>query len=274
MSRSASTWSPWRSTCAPSDVPVQRTLCRRHGALICLRGDRGPVLRAVRWDTPGVNLAEHRASALLLDMDGVLVDSTDAVTRDWGQWARRRGLDPEDVLALGHGAPSRDVVAHFVAADEVDDEASWVESLALNSEAEIALPGALKALSQTLLLVAVVTSATRDVAVRRLARAGLPIPAVLVTADDVARGKPDPEPYLRAARLLKVEPADCVAIEDTPMGLTSIRRAGAFPIAVTTTFDASQLTKADVVLGSLSQLQILGNGVAWPLDETPARRAT
>jgi len=111
--------------------------------------------------------------------------------------------------------------------------------------------------------VAVVTSATRDVARLRLTRAGLPVPAVLVAADDVVRGKPDPLPYLRAAQLLNVPATDCVAVEDTPAGLTSIRAAGAKPLALLTTHRADELSEALALLADLRSLRVLPDGVAW-----------
>jgi phosphoglycolate phosphatase-like HAD superfamily hydrolase len=126
-------------------------------------------------------------------MDGVLVDSTGSVEMHWSQWAARRRLDREQVLGFAHGSPSREVVARFVAAEDVAEdvaeEAAWVEGLALDGPPERALPGALEALTQRHLPVAVVTSATRHVARVRLQRAGLPVPAVLVGADDVASGQ-------------------------------------------------------------------------------------
>lgn len=204
-----------------------------------------------------------RASALLLDMDGVLVDSTAMVEAHWTRWARRRGIDPAEVLVHAHGTPSRDVVARFVAAGEVAAEASWVEELALEPAEERALPGALEVLAQELLPLAVVTSATREIARVRLRRAGLPLAGVLVTADDVERGKPDPEPYLRAAAALRVEPSACVAIEDTPAGLAAIEAAGAIPLAVLTTHTAPQLHAAVALLPDLAALRVSATGVAW-----------
>ena len=101
------------------------------------------------------------AKAILLDMDGVLVDSTALVEEHWSQWAERRGLDASTVLRFAHGSPSRDVVGRFVPADEVRAEAAWVEDLALQPADEVALPGASAVLTQRVLPVAVVTSATR-----------------------------------------------------------------------------------------------------------------
>jgi sugar-phosphatase len=200
---------------------------------------------------------------LLLDMDGVLVDSTGAVERHWARWAERRGVSLAAVLELGHGSPSREVVAQFVPAEEVQAEADWVEDLVLEETEEFALPGALAALSQTLLPVAVVTSATAQTARVRLGRAGLPMPAVVVSADDVRRGKPDPEPYRLGATRLGVDPSYCVGVDDTAAGLASILGAGAVPIGVHTTYPASVLAAAVAVLPNLASLTITSSGIAW-----------
>jgi sugar-phosphatase len=212
------------------------------------------------------------AKAVLLDMDGVLVDSAELVQKHWSQWAERRGLDTHTVLGFAHGSPSREVVARFVPAQEVAIEAAWVEGLALHPTTdEVALPGALAMLTQRVLPVAVVTSATRTVARLRLTRAGLPVPAVLIGADDVVRGKPDPLPYLRAAQLLNVAASTCVAVEDTPAGLTSIRAAGAMPLALLTTHGAKELSDALALLTDLRSLQVLPTGVAWNSGENLLR---
>lgn len=202
------------------------------------------------------------AGALLLDMDGVLVDSTTMVEANWSRWARRRGLGIQDVLEFAHGSPSRDVVARFVPPDEVTAEAAWVEELALEPTSESALPGALAALTQQRLPVAVVTSATGEVARVRLRRAGLPLPPVLVSADDVERGKPDPQPYLRAAEALGIEPARCVGVEDTPAGLAALRAAGAVPLGLLTTHRAEQLSDAASLVRDLAALHIDATGVS------------
>jgi sugar-phosphatase len=200
---------------------------------------------------------------LLLDMDGVLVDSSGAVDDHWSQWAERRGIDRDAVLAIAHGSPTKDVVARFVAADEVAAETAWVEGLELGMDTEHALPGALAAMTQRQLPVAVVTSASRAVALARLRRAGLPGATVLVSADDVRHGKPDAEPYQRAARLLAVPIADCVGIEDSPAGLASLQAAGASALAVSTTYPPARLRNAVAVLANLAALRYDDRAITW-----------
>jgi len=224
----------------------------------------------VNWDDVGVDehlIVRVSAKAVLLDMDGVLVDSTGLVEKHWSQWAERRGLDAATVLRFAHGSPSREVVARFVSAEDVPVEAAWVDDLALRPTDEVPLPGARAVLTQRVLPVAVVTSATHAVARLRLTRAGLPVPAVLIGADDVARGKPDPLPYLRAAQLLQVPASDCVAVEDTPAGLASIRAAGAKPLALLTSHRADELSDALALLADLRSLRVLPAGVGWDREE-------
>jgi mannitol-1-/sugar-/sorbitol-6-phosphatase len=203
------------------------------------------------------------ARALLLDMDGTLVDSTDDVEKHWTLWAERRSLDPAAVLVHAHGSPTRQTVARFVDAAEVATETAWVEELSLHTAHERALPGALALLTQRFLPVAVVTSATRAVAPVRLQRAGLPVPAVLVTADDVQRGKPDPAPYLLAAARIGVDAGDCVGVEDTPAGVASLLAAGVSALAVATTFPPADLSGATAVLADLCGLRVEPGAVTW-----------
>jgi mannitol-1-/sugar-/sorbitol-6-phosphatase len=106
----------------------------------------------------------------------------------------------------------------------------------------------------------VVTSGTRLLASARLRFCGLPVPKVLVTADDVTHGKPDPEPYLNGAERLGFDPADCLVIEDAPAGIQSARAAGMKVIGITSTYSAGALEHADAVIGKLGQIRVTANG--------------
>lgn len=101
---------------------------------------------------------------------------------------------------------------------------------------------------------AIVTSATPEIATARLRAASLPVPRVLICADDVRAGKPSPDGYLAAAAQLPVVPTDCVVVEDTPSGIEAARAAGMFAVAVTTTHTTGQLADAHLVIGSLGDL--------------------
>jgi mannitol-1-/sugar-/sorbitol-6-phosphatase len=179
---------------------------------------------------------ELRAGAVLLDMDGTLVDSTAVVERVWREFAEHVGVDPDEVIDYAHGRQSPDTVRHFVADDDVatawlvHHERTELEQL----DGIVAVPGAAEFLAALgSLPVAIVTSAPRDLAVARLGAAGLPVPAALVPAQDVTAGKPDPQGYLHAAALLGVPIEDCLVLEDAPAGLRAGLASGAAVLEVT-----------------------------------------
>jgi sugar-phosphatase len=189
---------------------------------------------------------EIRCRALLFDMDGVLVDSTPAVARVWNIWARKHGLEPDDVVRRAHGRPSIATIRELLPNGDHHAEDQAVEKAEIEDVEDIvALPGAVQLLS---LLPAdrfvVVTSATRPLAVARIQAAGLAVPKHLVTASDIRHGKPHPEPYLRGAAILGVAPADCVVIEDAPAGIQSGKAAGARVLALRTTAADDELRHA------------------------------
>jgi sugar-phosphatase len=184
-------------------------------------------------------------AAILSDLDGVLVDSGDSVERVWREWAQRRGLDPDLVVSAMHGVPSRQVIER-VAPHLGPDEAAYVDSLHAR-EPVVALDGAAELLA---LGAAVVTSCSAPLAAARLHAAGLAVPEVLVTVDDVPRGKPHPDPYLEAARRLGADPRECLVIEDAPAGIAAGRAAGCTVWAVATTHDPEELGEADAVYSS------------------------
>jgi mannitol-1-/sugar-/sorbitol-6-phosphatase len=189
-------------------------------------------------------------TVVLSDLDGVLIDSTEAIVRTWERWGRRLGLDARAVVDANHGRPARDVLAQFFAPEEVDAEAAaFEEAESTDTEGVVAMPGADAVLA--LPSVAIVTSCTVRLARARLAAAGLPEPAVLVTSDLTARGKPAPDPYLLGAERMGVDPADCIVLEDAPAGIAAGRAAGMTVWAVATTHDPGELAAADRVADRL-----------------------
>lgn len=169
-----------------------------------------------------------RAEALLLDMDGTLVHSTTEVETVWRLWCQSHRLDPEPVLAMCHGVRSREVIRALAPQLDLAREVALLDELEIQ-HAGVAEPIAgartlLGALSPARWVL--VTSASQRVARHRLASAGLPLPRLLIGAEDVVRGKPDPEPYLLAARRLGLAPADCLVFEDAPAGIRSALQAG------------------------------------------------
>lgn len=188
-----------------------------------------------------------RCSAVLFDMDGVLVDSTPAVVRVWTLWARKHGLPPEEVVRQAHGRPSLATIRELLPNSPYHEaENRDVERLEIEDIADVvALPGARRLLQDIpQSRWAVVTSATRALAEVRLSAAGLPTPQHLVTASDLQRGKPFPDPYLRGAALLQIPPADCLVVEDAATGVRSAKTAGARVLGVTTTSGVQELRSA------------------------------
>ncbi|MCX4238099.1 HAD-IA family hydrolase [Streptomyces ortus] len=172
---------------------------------------------------------------LLFDNDGVLVDSDFGVDQAWSRWARARGLSAEKVTAMVHGRRSADTVALLVS-DPGERSAALAEIDRLEIEAAAtttALPGALDLLTSLPEgSWAVVTSGVTGLARARLAAAGLPLPPVLISADDVTNGKPAPDGYLAAAARLGADPARTVVLEDAVAGARAGEAAGAYVIGV------------------------------------------
>ncbi len=201
-------------------------------------------------------------SAILFDLDGVLVDSTRAVDREWRAWAARKGVDGDAIMAIAHGVRTVEVIRRVAPHLDVEAEAAAIEDHeAHDQEGVVVMPGAVE-------LVhsipdgrwGVVTSGSRLLATNRLRFCGLPVPKTLVTSDDVTRGKPDPEPYLMGAERMGVKPADCVVIEDAPAGIQSGRAGGMKVIGMTSTYAAAALGEADVVVKRLGAIQVAANG--------------
>jgi sugar-phosphatase len=201
-----------------------------------------------------------RCRALLFDMDGVLVDSTPAVARVWTAWANRFGLDPDQVVRQAHGRPSIATIRELLPSANHRAEDQAIEKAEIEDiEDVIALPGTHELLSGLPDdRFAVVTSATRALALVRLRAAGFAIPKNLITSNDIQRGKPDPEPYLRGAQILGLSPADCIVIEDAPAGIQSGEAAGSSVIALRTTTPDSALRAAgaDWIVTDCSEISL------------------
>jgi sugar-phosphatase len=183
-------------------------------------------------------LPDRSFSAFLFDMDGTILTSIKAAERVWGQWAKGHGLDVDAFLPTIHGKRTEETIralalpgvdpvreAAFITRAEIEDVAG-IEAIAGAGAFLASLPRERWA---------IVTSAPRKLAEARIAAAGLPVPAVLVAAEDVERGKPAPDPFLLGARKLGVAPADCLVFEDTLAGLQSAASAGMASIVVTVT---------------------------------------
>jgi len=201
-------------------------------------------------------------SAILFDLDGVLVDSTGSVSRQYRLWAKKTNLDPRVVEDIPHGIRSIDVVRQLAPHLDAEAEVKKIEEMEAADRDVLVMPGAADLLrSIPDHRWCVVTSGTRYLATSRLKYANLPVPRVMVSADDVSKGKPDPEPYLSGARLLGMTASDCLVIEDAPAGILAAHAGGMRVIGLTSTYPASAL-EADVVIRKLEQIKVTSrNGV-------------
>jgi sugar-phosphatase len=177
------------------------------------------------------------AGAVLLDMDGTLVDSTAVVERLWTEWSLAHGLDPARTLEIIHGRQGQDSMALLL--PDRPHELNIEENRALLARETLELEGVVEIRGAAALLAqldglrhALVTSATRELAAARMGAAGVPMPAVAVTAEDARIGKPDPEVFLTAATWLEVDPAACVVVEDSANGIAAGLAAGMRVIGV------------------------------------------
>jgi mannitol-1-/sugar-/sorbitol-6-phosphatase len=207
--------------------------------------------------------------AIIFDLDGVLVDSNNITERHLRAWTARHNVSFEHIASLHHGRTTVETIR--LVAPHLDAK---VEACLLEGAESVDTNGLAAFAGADRLLAglprerwAIATSGTRQTATVRLAHVGLPLPRVLVTADDVASGKPSPEPYLLAAKRLGLDPTRCVVVEDAPAGITSARAAGARVIGVISTNSADNLAEADIIVGCLADLSAIAeNGtlvVSW-----------
>ncbi len=204
-----------------------------------------------------------KCKGFLFDLDGTLVDSLPVVERAWSNWAKSRDLDPAVVLDFIHGKQAITSLRHFMPG-ETEEAIQQQFRLLERTEAEdtngiSALPGAVQLLERLEALSmpwAIVTSGSVPVARARHAAGELATPEIFITAELVAKGKPNPDPYLLGAQRLGLKPEECVVVEDAPAGILSGLAAGCKVIAVNAPDDTPGLDKIDLVLKSLAVLQV------------------
>ena len=199
-------------------------------------------------------------AGVLLDMDGTLVDSIAAVERSWLRWCGEYGVDPARLAGL-HGVSARNVIAELLPEGDRDGAFERIREIEeADLEDVVVLPGALDllaALAAAAVPTAIVTSSTDDLARARIDATGLPRPDAVVTASDVTRGKPFPEPWLLGAERLGVDPGDCLVVEDSVAGLRAAVDAGCRGlVGLTTTMGADEVgAVAHLVVPDLSGLR-------------------
>lgn len=186
-------------------------------------------------------------SAILFDLDGVLVDSNDVSEKHWRLWASEAGIDPTPILKSHHGVPTRQLIEKYAPHLDAEAEAVRKETREAKETDGLMLFAGVDRLLRSIPegQWAIVTSGTRTTAMTRIDYVGMPHPKVLITADDVKNGKPDPEPYLLAAKGLGIDPSECLVVEDAPSGVAAGKAAGADVFAVMTTNAAENTAAAD-----------------------------
>ncbi|MDX5629230.1 MULTISPECIES: sugar phosphatase [unclassified Brenneria] len=204
-----------------------------------------------------------KCKGFLFDLDGTLVDSLPAVERSWRFWAKEHGIEPQEVCDFIHGKQAITSLRHFLKGESEEtiqrefDELEKIE--ATDTQGVVAMPGANALLARLDALGipwAIVTSGSVPIASARHRAGELPMPKVFITAEQVARGKPNPDAYLLGAQRLGLKPEDCVVVEDAPAGVLSGLAAGCQVIAVRAPADTPKLDQVDLVLDSLEQLRI------------------
>lgn len=204
---------------------------------------------------------------LLFDMDGVLVSSIGSVNRCWRRWAVMYEIPDAENYQVPHGHRAIDVIRRLRPDIDAQEGLRVIEDMEIEDTADLTvLPGVEKLLAGLPPeRWAIVTSATRRLLLGRLAAAGLPIPERIVSGDMVERGKPHPEPYMRGARLLGLDPSECVVVEDAPSGVGAGRAAGCRVLGVLGTHEADQLADADWITPSLTGVSVEIGGEALVL---------
>jgi sugar-phosphatase len=198
--------------------------------------------------------------ALLFDLDGVLVNSIPAVERVWSRWAQERGFNVQEVLHRAHGRPSIETLRYLLPEADHEAENRLVEQAEIEDvDGVVALPGVgelLAALPHDRW--AIVTSCTRPLAEVRIRAAGLPVPGLFITSNDITNGKPHPEPYRKGAAGLGFRPEECIVVEDALAGIAAGKSAGARVIAFTTTASITDLVaaKPEWILKDCSAIQL------------------
>jgi sugar-phosphatase len=213
-------------------------------------------------------------TVVLFDCDGVLVDSDDSVVSAWSRWAEEHDLVAAEVLALVHGRRSSDTVASLITPQLRAAALERIDRYEMDAAAGVRpVPGAAELLASLPVTAwAVVTSGRRDLAAARLRAAGLPSPGVLVAAEDVLRGKPDPEGYLAAARLLGCQAGASIVVEDSPDGIRAARAAGAG--AVLGVGARARAAAPDRHVEDLTQVTWTGHGLSVAAPRSIGRRAS
>jgi mannitol-1-/sugar-/sorbitol-6-phosphatase len=195
---------------------------------------------------------------ILFDMDGVLVSSLGSVERSWKTWSEARGIDPAFAIRTAHGRRAIETIRLLRPDLNDEQELKWLEDMEVEDKEGLQILHGVKPILKALpeKYWTVVTSATDRLARARMAYGGIPVPARMITADMVEKGKPDPEPYRRGAELLGLAPADCLVIEDSASGAKAGHAAGCKVLATLFSHSLESLSAADWIVNSLEDVRV------------------
>lgn len=211
---------------------------------------------------------------ILFDMDGVLVSSLGSVERSWTTWAEKHGMEIAEAIHTAHGRRAIETVR--LLRPDLDEiaETKYLEDLEVADNEGLEILGGVKALLELLPEKhwTVVTSATDRLARSRMRAGGVPVPSRMITADMVEYGKPHPEPYIRGAALLGLEPSDCLVIEDSASGAKAGHAAGCKVLATLFSHSLESLTAADWIVHSLEDVRFTLAGDLIELEFEPVPR--
>lgn len=206
-----------------------------------------------------MSLVTVDAAGILFDMDGVLVSSIASVNRCWKRWAAHYGVANADTFVIPHGTRAVDVIRMLKPDLDVAEGLKFIEDMEIEDVADLEVLSGAKSLLESLPKErwAIVTSATKRLAIARLGVAGLPVPDRFITGDMVEKGKPDPEPYRRGAQLIQAASSACIVVEDAPSGVGAGVAAGCRVLGVLGTHTEAELRKAGVswVVASLKDVE-------------------
>ncbi len=195
---------------------------------------------------------------ILFDMDGVLVSSLGSVERSWKTWAEARGIDPALAIRTAHGRRAIETVRILRPDLNDEQELKWLEDMEVEDNDGLEILHGVEPILEALpeRYWTVVTSATERLARARMADGGIPVPARIITADMVSKGKPDPEPYRRGAEILGLAPEECLVIEDSASGAKAGHAAGCKVLATLFSHSLESLIAADWIVRSLEDVKV------------------
>ncbi|WP_054308059.1 HAD family hydrolase [Mesorhizobium sp. 1M-11] len=206
---------------------------------------------------------DHTFGAFLFDMDGTILSSIAAAERVWATWAQKHGLDVETFLPTIHGVRAVETIRrlNLPGIDVMAEVEALTEAEFQDVEGIEAISGAAAFLNELPpLRWAIVTSSPRRLAIRRLEATGLPIPPLMITGEDVANGKPEPDCFLLAAERLGLNPQDCLVFEDAPAGIQAAEAAGTKVVVITATHKHTVETTHPTIAGYGSLTPLLAEG--------------